>query len=182
MTKNFSRDKAVCFSGHRPEKIPSQDDTLNIVTTALKSMIYTNSIDTINLGCNSFITGLARGVDLWAGEIIIELKNTGYDINLIAASPHKGHGENFEGYDKWLLGNILHNADEIVYVSEHYHKLCMKMRNEYMINNSAYLIAAVSDYKSGTGQTIRLAEKAGLKPLIINLNELVRSEEHRVGK
>lgn len=41
-----------------------------------------------------------------------------------------------------------------------------------MVDNSCRLIAVVSDYKSGTGSTIRYAEKQGVPVRIINAKTL----------
>ena len=46
-----------------------------------------------------------------------------------------------------------------------------------MIDNSSRLIAAVSSYRSGTGQTIRLAEKAGIDINVINIAKIVEAVE-----
>lgn len=166
------RAKTVCFSGHRPEKLPNGGDDFSQVTRILKSLLYKEIIDSVDEGYDTFITGLARGVDLWAGEMILELKARGMPLKLVAASPYREHGSSFRGNDRFILGNIMLKADEIVYVCENYSKDCMRMRNEYMVNRSGKLIAVVSDYRSGTGQTIRYAEKQQLEIKIINSGEL----------
>ena len=33
---------------------------------------------------------MARGVDIWAAEIVLHLRDEGRDIKLICASPYKG--------------------------------------------------------------------------------------------
>lgn len=162
------KSKTVCFTGHRPEKLPFGGSDEAYVVRVLKSTLYKAVLDSIDEGYDCFITGLARGIDLWAGEIILDLKAEGRPINLIAAAPFKGHGSSFHGAEKFSLGNILLNADKIVYVSQNYFKGCMQRRNEFMVNNSGKLIAVISDYKSGTGSTIRYAEKRGLKMRIID--------------
>ena len=53
----------------------------------------------------------------------------------------------------------------------------MQKRNKFMIDNSSRLIAAVSSYRSGTGQTIRLAEKAGIDIDVINIAKIVEAVE-----
>ncbi|MCD7730384.1 MAG: DUF1273 domain-containing protein [Oscillospiraceae bacterium] len=163
-----SKSRTVCFSGHRPQKLPDGGSNNSPVIRAIKSLVYKAVADCIEDGCNCFITGVAKGVDLWAGEIVLEHKACGKNIKLVAAFPYKGHGASFRGTEKWILGNITQYADEIVYVSDDYSDSCMKARNEYMINRSGKLIAVVGDYKSGTGQTIRLAEKNGLDIVTIN--------------
>ena len=166
------RKRTVCFSGHRPEKLPDGGSSRSQLVKMLKSILYKSVIDSIDEGYNCFITGLARGIDLWAGEIVLELKAQGENIRLIAAAPYRGHGKNFVSYEKYTLGNILLKADEVVYVSENYDKGCMQRRNQYMVNRSGKLIAVVSDYRSGTGATIRYANKCGLITHIIDSGHL----------
>lgn len=168
MPSKITRETTVCFTGHRTEKLPDGGDENSPVTKAIKSLLYKAVSDCIDDGCKCFVTGLARGIDLWAGEIVLDQKARGKDIRLTAVFPYRGHGANFKGYDKWAFGNIVHEADEIVYASEEYTPYCMKKRNEYMVNRSGKIIAVVSDYRSGTGQTIRLAEKAGLDIILID--------------
>ena len=48
----------------------------------------------------------------------------------------------------------------------------MYKRNEFMVNNSSRLIAAVSDYRSGSGQTVRMALKQGLDIRYIDIEAL----------
>lgn len=171
-TAGIIKSKTVCFSGHRPEKLPLSGSNSASVIRVLKSILYKEILDSISEGCSCFITGLARGVDLWAGEIVLELKAQGEDIRLIAVSPYKKHGESFKGEEKFILGNIMLKADSIIYLSEEYAKGCLQRRNEYMVDNSCRLIAVVSDYKSGTGSTIRYAEKQGVPVRIINAKTL----------
>lgn len=168
----YTRATTVCFTGHRPEKLPDGGDENSAAVRALKSMLYKSILDSIDDGYNCFITGAARGIDLWAAEIIISEKNSGKDISLVAAIPYKDHGIGFKGYDKWVLGNIYQKADEIVYVSDSYSKTCMKKRNEYMVKNSSRLIAVLGDYRSGSGQTVRLAQKENIDIIIIDTNNV----------
>ena len=104
--------------------------------------------------------------------MVMELKARGMPLKLIAAAPYREHGKSFRGRDKFTLGNIFLQADEIVYVSEIYSRDCMRLRNEYMVNRSDKLIAVVSDYRSGTGQTIRYAEKRRIEVRIINAEKI----------
>lgn len=171
-TKGIIKSKTVCFSGHRPEKLPLCGSSSASVIRVLKSILYKEILDSISDGCSCFITGLARGVDLWAGEIVLELKAQGEDIRLIAVSPYKKHGDSFKGEERFVLGNIMLKADSVIYLGEEYSKGCMQRRNKYMVDNSCRLIAIVSDYKSGTGSTIRYAEKQGVPVRIINAKKL----------
>ena len=51
----------------------------------------------IDDGFVTFISGMARGVDIWAAEIVLRLRDEGKPIHLICASP-------FEGFDFSSMG------------------------------------------------------------------------------
>ena len=82
--------------------------------------------------------------------------------------PYKSHGDNFSGMDKFSLGRLLNRADDVVCLADEYRKGCLQRRNEYMVDRSGKLIAVVSDYRSGTGATIRYAEKQGIDVRVID--------------
>lgn len=84
MTESEKRNHRCCFTGHRPEK-PSIPESK--VKAALQKEIRLAIAD----GINVFITGMASGVDIWAAEIVLELrKKEELPLKLIAASPHPG--------------------------------------------------------------------------------------------
>ncbi|MCM1232353.1 MAG: DUF1273 domain-containing protein, partial [Ruminococcus flavefaciens] len=84
------RQRRCCFTGHRPEKLGVPED---VVTAALTKEIRTAIAD----GFQTFISGMARGVDLWAAEIVLALRDEGAAVRLICASPYKG----FESRWSW---------------------------------------------------------------------------------
>ncbi len=165
--------KTLCFSGHRPEKLPHKGDESSVAIGNLKSLLYKEIYDSITEGYTDFITGLSRGIDIWAANMVIEFKNKMPNLRLICARPYKGFGDERVGYEKWELCHILEKADEIVDISPFYTDSCMKKRNFYMVDRSSKLIAVVRDYYSGTGQTIRYAVKKGLCVKIIDISKNV---------
>ena len=183
--EDILRKRTVCFSGHRPEKLTLNGDSGSMVVRYLKSILYKEILDSIAAGYDRFITGLARGVDLWAGEILMELKAQGENISIIAVKPYKTHGDNFLGKEKFSLGRLLSKADEVICLADEYRKGCLQRRNEYMVDHSGKLIAVVSDYRSGTGATIRYAEKQGIEVRIIDAKkfgeQITSIEESSIG-
>ncbi len=173
----MNREKTVCFTGHRPEKFPkcgtgqNSDNIMKIV----KSMLYYRIYEAAQSGYEYFISGLARGVDLWAAEAVIDIQKSFPDIKLICASPFPEHGQSFRGQDLWNFNNILEKAHSIVCTSESYSKDCYFIRNRYMVDHSSFLIGVVDNFKSGTGQTISYAKKQGLKISLINVPEIIQA-------
>ncbi len=163
--------KTVCFSGHRPTKLPCHDES-SPETNRLKSMLYKAIYDCVEEGYTNFVTGLAKGIDNWAADMVIEFKIKHENLRLICVKPYEDYGDNWKGYERWELSHILEKADEVIVVSKDYKKGCMKLRNEKMVDLSDKLIAVVSEYRSGTGQTIRYAEKKGLEVQLIDVGAM----------
>ena len=162
---------AVCFSGHRPEKLPS-GASLRMLQSLLYSEIRTAILD----GADTFYTGTARGVDLWAAEIVLHFRKEYPALKLICVLPYAQQGAHLSGEARYRFMTVLNAANEIVSICEHYQKDCFSRRNRYMVSRCKRLIALVADMHSGTGQTIRLAEKAGLELRVLSL-ELARQQE-----
>lgn len=171
------KEKTVCFSGHRPEKLPDGGDMSSPVMGVIRSLLHQEIALAIDDGYTCFITGLARGIDLIAGELVLDFKRKDPRIELVAAVPYRAQPKNLRSYEKFVYGCLINEAADIIYVSEEYTKTCMQKRNQFMIDNSSRLIAAVSSYRSGTGQTIRLAEKAGIEVRVINIAKIAETAD-----
>jgi uncharacterized phage-like protein YoqJ len=161
------KERTLCFSGHRPESLPNVDGLERLI----KSYITTEIAVAINEGFNTFIMGGSRGIDLWAGLAIIDAKHRVPEIRLVAALPYFCGEHRYADHERFDYGYILETCDSVLYASDSYTKDCMKRRNLFMIENSSRIIAFVKNSRSGTGQTIRLAEKAGLDTRVYDLNE-----------
>ena len=82
-TETEKRKHRCCFTGHRPEKLQAPE---GVVTAALEKEIRQAIAD----GFNVFIIGMARGVDIWAAEIVLRLRDAGEAVRLICACPYQG--------------------------------------------------------------------------------------------
>ncbi|MBQ3920434.1 MAG: DUF1273 family protein [Oscillospiraceae bacterium] len=158
----FEKEKTACFTGHRPEKLPCGGDERSTAVKMLKSMLYTEVEMACAEGYDTFITGMQKGIDLWAGEIVMELMNR-YDLHMCAVLPYEGFGSGFKDKDKWLFGRILDNSERIVTICPGYEPGCMNRRNTYMVDNSSLVIAVLGDSRSGTASTVRYAERCGVR-------------------
>ena len=83
MTESEKRMHRVCFTGHRPEKLTRDEKS---VMKDLEKEIRKAVSD----GLNVFITGMARGVDIWAAQIVLKLRDEGCNVRLICACPYEG--------------------------------------------------------------------------------------------
>ena len=60
----------VCFTGHRPEKLRRDAEHIK---SDLEREIRQASAD----GAKVYISGMARGVDIWAAQIVLKLRDEG---------------------------------------------------------------------------------------------------------
>lgn len=140
----------ICFTGHRPEHLTAEQCGLIIdwLRMYIEKMIVT--FKNVN-----FISGAARGVDLWAAEIVLEMKEKykNNDIKLTMAVPHKGHGIGKSWTDGWAERHniVLSKADHVVFTHKGtYNWKCMQDRNEWMVDRSNIVIAVWTGKLGGT--------------------------------
>ena len=152
MTENEKRMHRACFTGHRPEKLTrTEKDIVRDLEKEIRQAIAD--------GLSVFITGMARGVDIWAAQIVLSLRNSGYDIKLICACPYDGFESGWSKDWQKQYKEILATADYVKYVCEGYSRSCFQIRNEWMVNHAARVIAVFNGEKSGTKNTIDYAAK-----------------------
>lgn len=170
----FTKEKTACFTGHRPEKLPDKGDRNSTATKIIKSMIYAQIQNAIDDGYDTFIVGMQRGVDLWAGEAVLSVMPKA-PVSLVSVLPFKDFGSNFKNADRWTFERVLEASRAVVTVCGSYTKDCMRQRNRYMVEHSSRIIGVCDNMRSGTGQTLGYARKMGLDMHIIRIDELFGS-------
>ena len=150
------------FTGHRPERLRGME-------TAVIAGLRKEILAAIENGYTTFITGCSRGVDLWAADIVLELRRTNKSLRLICAVP-------FEGFEsQWPPDWIKHyemvrkQADWVEIIASGYSLDVYQKRNIWMANRATRLIAVWDGYPSGTKNTIEYAENTGLDMHIIKV-------------
>ena len=162
MTEFEKRRHRVCFTGHRPEKLTRSE-------TVIRKDLEIQICQAVADGLNVFITGMARGVDIWAAQIVLKLRGTGYPVKLICACPYAGFETGWNQDWQRQYREILAAADLVKYVCEDYSRSCFQIRNEWMVNHAARVIAVFNGEKSGTKNTIDYAAKVGVP--IVSIKE-----------
>lgn len=149
-----------CFTGHRPEKLNTSEKE---VKAALRKQID----QAVHDGFTVFITGMARGVDLWAAKIVLDLRKRNKEIRLICAIPHDGFEVRWSPSWQELYRYVLAEADLTRVISKGYHTGVYQVRNEWMVNHSTRVIAVFNGQPSGTKNTIDYAYRQGVPVVLI---------------
>ena len=155
ITEKEKRLHRCCFTGHRPEKLNRPEREIKL---ELKEKICRALEDDFNV----FISGMARGVDIWAAEIVLQFREDGVPVRLICACPYPGFEGNWSSSWQTRYTAILREADLVRFISPYYSSRCFQVRNEWMVNHSSKVIAVFNGQPSGTKNTIEYAQQQGI--------------------
>lgn len=159
-----SKKHACTISGLRPHKLPGNVNLMGLMA-ALERAIRSSLED----GCTTFLTGAAMGVDLWAAQMVLDLKKECPEIKLICCLPCKEQSKAWPENWKVLYEETLLRADEVICLQESYSPGCMQRRNMHMLAHCSRLIAVHDGItKGGTLYTLSQAKKQGLQIIMID--------------
>lgn len=148
----------ACFTGHRPNKLGGYDEN-NSVACWIKRALVKAIERAKSEGYDTFISGMALGVDTWAAEIVLEM-----NLKLVAAIPCDEQDKFWRLEAKKRYQSILSRATEVVVVSPGpYASWKMQKRNEWMVDRSSLVIAVWDGSPGGTANCINYARCQGVR-------------------
>ena len=168
----MDRKKTCCFTGHRPDKLPWGEEESDPRCVRLKRAVAQAVEGAYVSGARHFITGMARGIDLYCAEAVLALREAEEDITLECARPCETQSDSWPEGERERYRSILERCDYETLVQHHYDRFCMMRRNRYMVDRSGLLIAVYNGVpKGGTFQTLAYAMKKGLAVHTIDLED-----------
>ncbi len=141
----FNKAKSCAFTGHR---------TIynDLTRQRLKNII----LELIETGYDTFLIGMAIGFDTLAFNILEEIRQEKY-IKIIACVPCYNQSLKFSVAQKIEYDRMIDSADYVIYTGKEYTTKCMKIRNEFMVNNSSALVCYLRRQYGGTYSTVKYA-------------------------
>jgi len=145
----YKPSQTLCFTGHRPERLPQGVGELLRMQSRLTDEIEA----AIERGKVSFVSGAMSGFDTMAAERVIRLKKRYPQIQCILIAPF---AVRFFNHQNWTpdwetrLRAVIKQADFSISLSEHAYKGVYYDRNRVMVDMSSEVIAY---YDGGTGGT-----------------------------
>ena len=165
---------ALCscaFTGHRPAHFSFQYDESAPGCVQLKSVLEKQILRLSHRGVTDFYTGCALGVDLWAGEVVLSLKQKNPDLQLHCIIPFEGQERRWKATDRDRYSSLLKKSCEVLVLSPRYFSGCYHARNRFLVDHTDVLLG-VYDYKneelSGTGYTVHYALSHNKPVLLIH--------------
>lgn len=162
-------ENSCCFTGYRPDKFGFPFSVDNEQYCILVRRLYTGIADMLEKGCTVFYTGMAMGFDILAAEHVLTLKLARHDIKLIAVVPFSGQENAWSNEWKERYYDTLNQCDEVITLSDCYHRNVFSDRNRYMVDRSRFVLTYFDGKPGGTRNTLQYASKCGRQ--ILNIYE-----------
>lgn len=161
--------KVCAFTGHRPKSFPWGYEESARDCLLLKEVLEAQITALAEQGVTDFLSGMAQGVDLWSSQIVLDLQKKNPALKLHCVLPCKGQESKWTASAQERYRSILAQANEVVYVGQEYNRDCMLKRNRYLVDHSSILLAVYNGtWRSGTGATVRYAQKLNREIIIID--------------
>ncbi len=154
------KGKACCFTGHRPSK-------LGMTEQQLRPLLEEAIRQTVKDGFTTFITGMAMGTDLVAGEIVLQLREQDSRLKLVCALPYPNFGQHWGGGWTKRFQKVLAAADLKRCICPSFYYASYQLRNEWMVDHASLVIAVYNGQAGGTRNTLDYARKMNVPCRII---------------
>ena len=160
---------SCAFTGHRPHKFPWKDNEADPRCIALKETLAEQIAMLARAGVTEYFTGGADGVDCWAAEIVLTMREKNPALKLHCLLPHEGQADRWSDSAQERYHSILERANSVDYVSRQYYDGCMIDRNHRLVELAGLLLAVFNGVRrSGTGATVNYARKMGKEIIVID--------------
>ena len=159
-----------CFTGKRPQSFPFGYDESDKGCVELKERLEVEIEKAINKGYKNFISGMALGVDLWAAEIVLKLKDKHPEIELYCAIPYKNQSISWSQGHRERYMTCIHKCKKYEIISPFYTKDCFFKRNMYMVDRASLVIGVCDNPPTGgTAHTINYAKRLNRDIVLIEI-------------
>lgn len=167
--------KTCAITGHRPSRFKFKYKENNTGCKRLKKRLRDQFVLIYGQGIRRFYVGGTLGVGIWAGEILLRLKEQPEycDIELVIALPFEGHSSNWDERSQKRLEFLIRHSIEtvIVGISDAPPAVNYRRCTEYLIDHSDILLAVYDNdrtVRSNTGLAVNYAEKRGIPMIFLH--------------
>ncbi len=156
------REHTCCFTGHRDISEAACPDIEERISFAVRRML--------EKGVTCFCFGGAVGFDTLAAECVLRMRDEGLAaVSAVLIVPYDGYHEarDRSPQERARYLGLLPRFDAVLSTRPSPSRWMFWERDRDLVDRSAYCIAYLTRPDSGTGYTVRYAEKKGLS--VINI-------------
>lgn len=159
----FDRSHALCFTGHRPEALPSHGAEDSFGMLRLHMLLERAVVRALDDGFTSFLAGGALGFDTMAAEAVLRLSSDNPGVRLYLSLPGYDQTEGWSERDLAKYDAILSAAGgRVFYAAECCSPSSMRKRNRYLVDHASACIAYLRQMRGGTLYTVNYAQECGV--------------------
>ena len=141
-------------------------------------MLAAQIVKLIEDGYTEFLSGMAPGVDMWAAQMILDLRENHPGLKLHCILPCAAQSAKWSAALQMQYRAILEQADSIIFVNRADRKNCMLERDRFLVSYASVVLAVYNGEKrGGTAATVRYARKLGRELIIIDPSTLTVTRE-----
>ena len=134
---------------------------------------YMTSCKRLKKRLHDVFTELYRRGDLWAGEILLEMRRQEeyQELEIVLVYPFPGHDERWDPKSRERLRHLKENCDQFVMGSKIVGAQGYRERTAYMVEHADCLVAVCDDEPagpSGVEAVLRMAEARKLPVVLIH--------------
>lgn len=165
--------KSCVVTGHRPTRFKFGYKENYAGCRRLKKRLYEQFALLYEKGVQRFYLGGALGVDMWAGEQLLKLKEQlGYeDMEIVIVLPFEEHDAGWDERSRKRMMILKQRCTECLVIGKENNQKNYIRRNCYMVDHSDYMVAVYDNERnaeSGAMQTVDYAEKKGISIVLIH--------------
>lgn len=173
---------SCAITGHRPTRFKFKYKENYSLCKKIKKVMAEQFRLLYDKGVRRFYVGGALGVDMWAGELLLRLKEqVGFgDIELVVALPFDGHDACWDEWHKKQMAFIIKHSAQVLTIGNTDSPENYKRRNYYMVDHADCLLAVYDNdrsIRSGTGMTVNYASKKKGLPVTLIHPDTAKIEE-----
>lgn len=165
--------KSCAIISHRPTRFKFGYKENMTGGKRLKKRLRDQLMTLYGQGVRRFYVGGCLGVDQWAGEILLRLKEQAEfsEIELIIVAPFPDHDRKWDEKSRGRLQFLIsHCAKHFVIGKDERHESFIA-RNRYMVDHADVLLAVYDNVRTihnGVGQVVLSVERRGLPVVFIH--------------
>lgn len=131
------------ITGHRPTRFKFKYNEKDKRCQRIKKCLQEQLIRLYHQGVRCFWVGGAMGVDMWAAEILLRMKEqqTYQDVELCLALPFEGYDSDWDDWHRKRMDFICRYAEKVLVLGEMPSSESYKKRNYYMVEQAGHMIA-----------------------------------------
>ena len=153
----------VCaVTGHRPEKLPWGKDESDPRCEAVKVILAKRLQEAWDMGCRTFLCGMARGCDMYFAEAVTALRQREPSARLVAMVPCPEQAHRWSRADRERYETLCAACDRVEILEPAYSEGCMLRRNKAMLELADVLISIHDGSPGGTANAVRCGKKRGI--------------------